>query len=147
MLLGARGLGLSELMKNVSSIYWAAFSVLTAFTACEKRAPESILAGPPEVLVTEVVEKEVPVIRQWVGTVNGIQNAEVRARTEGYLTTISYQQGGYVKQGDVLFQIDSRPGRHCRTAGGANWRPGWYRGQFGFDDGVPDQSDLVLFAD
>jgi membrane fusion protein, multidrug efflux system len=109
MLLGARGLGLSALMKNVSSIYWAAFSVLTAFTACEKRAPESILAGPPEVLVTEVVEKEVPVIRQWVGTVNGIQNAEVRARTEGYLTTISYQQGGYVKQGDVLFQIDSRP--------------------------------------
>jgi membrane fusion protein, multidrug efflux system len=109
MLLGARGLGLSELMKNVCYIYWAAFSVLTAFTACEKRAPESILAGPPEVLVTEVVEKEVPVIRQWVGTVNGIQNAEVRARTEGYLTTISYQQGGYVKQGDVLFLIDSRP--------------------------------------
>ena len=66
-------------------------------------------AGPPEVLVTEVVQKEVPVFRQWVGTVNGIQNAEVRARTEGYLTTISYQQGGYVKQGDVLFLIDSRP--------------------------------------
>jgi len=66
-------------------------------------------AGPPEVLITEVVQKEVPVFRQWVGTVDGIQNAEVRARTEGYLTTISYQQGGYVKQGDVLFQIDSRP--------------------------------------
>ena len=96
-------------MKNVSFIYWAAFSVLTAFTACEKRAPEAMSAGPPEVLVTEVVQKEVPVFRQWVGTVNGIQNAEVRARTEGYLTTISYQQGGYVKQGDVLFQIDSRP--------------------------------------
>jgi membrane fusion protein (multidrug efflux system) len=96
-------------MKNVSFIYWAAFSVLTAFTACEKRAPEAMSAGPPEVLVTEVVQKEVPVFRQWVGTVNGIQNAEVRARTEGYLTTISYQQGGYVKQGDVLFLIDSRP--------------------------------------
>ncbi|MGB7464064.1 MAG: efflux RND transporter periplasmic adaptor subunit, partial [Candidatus Acidiferrum sp.] len=96
-------------MKNVSFIYWAAFSVLTAFTACEKRAPEAMSAGPPEVLVTEVVQKEVPVFRQWVGTVNGIQNAEVRARTEGYLTTISYQQGGFVKQGDVLFQIDSRP--------------------------------------
>jgi membrane fusion protein (multidrug efflux system) len=96
-------------MKKVSFIYWAALSVLTAFTACEKRAPEAMSAGPPEVLVTDVVEKEVPVFRQWVGTVNGIQNAEVRARTEGYLTTISYQQGGYVKQGDVLFLIDSRP--------------------------------------
>jgi membrane fusion protein, multidrug efflux system len=108
-LLGARNPSLSELMKKVSSIYWAALSVLTAFSACEKRAPEAMSAGPPEVLITEVVQKEVPVFRQWVGTVNGIQNAEVRARTEGYLTTISYQQGGYVKQGDVLFLIDSRP--------------------------------------
>jgi membrane fusion protein, multidrug efflux system len=108
-LLGARDLSLSELMKKISSIYWAALSVLTAFSACEKRAPEAMSAGPPEVLITEVVQKEVPVFRQWVGTVNGIQNAEVRARTEGYLTTISYQQGGYVKQGDVLFLIDSRP--------------------------------------
>jgi membrane fusion protein, multidrug efflux system len=96
-------------MKKVSSIYWAALSVLVAFTACEKRAPEAMSASPPEVLVTEVVQKEVPVIRQWVGTVNGVQNAEVRARTEGYLTTISYQQGGFVKQGDVLFLIDPRP--------------------------------------
>jgi membrane fusion protein, multidrug efflux system len=109
ILLGARDLSLSELMKKISSIYWAALSVLTAFSACEKRAPEAMSAGPPEVLITEVVQKEVPVFRQWVGTVNGIQNAEVRARTEGYLTTISYQQGGYVKQGDVLFLIDSRP--------------------------------------
>ena len=96
-------------MSKVSSVYWVAFSVLTAFTACEKRPAEAISAGPPEVLVTEVVEKEVPVFRQWVGTVNGVENAQVRARTEGYLTTIAYQQGGYVKQGDLLFQIDSRP--------------------------------------
>jgi membrane fusion protein, multidrug efflux system len=96
-------------MKKVSSIYWAALFVSTAFTACEKRPAEATSAVSPEVLVTEVVQKEVPVVRQWVGTVNGIQNAEVRARTEGYLTTIAYQQGGYVKQGDVLFLIDSRP--------------------------------------
>jgi membrane fusion protein (multidrug efflux system) len=98
-----------EVTKKISSIYWAAFSVLIAFTACEKRTHEAISTGPPEVLVTEVVEKEVPVFRQFVGTVNGVENAQVRARTEGYLTTIAYQQGGYVKQGDVLFLIDSRP--------------------------------------
>lgn len=83
------------------------FSVST-FPGCEKSV-STTAAAPPEVLVTEVVQKEVPVFRQWVGTVNGVENAEVRARTEGYLTTISYQQGGYVKKGDVLFQIDSRP--------------------------------------
>jgi membrane fusion protein, multidrug efflux system len=96
-------------MKKVFPICWAALFVSTAFTACEKRPAEATSTGPPEVLITEVVQKEVPVFRQWVGTVNGIQNAEVRARTEGYLTTIAYQQGGYVKEGDVLFQIDSRP--------------------------------------
>jgi membrane fusion protein, multidrug efflux system len=85
----------------------ALFSV-SAFPGCEKSVTTTA-AAPPEVLVTEVVQKEVPVFRQWVGTVNGVENAEVRARTEGYLTTISYQQGGYVKKGDVLFQIDSRP--------------------------------------
>ena len=98
-----------ELMKKVSSFYWAVFSVLTALTACEKRPTEAISAGPPEVLVTEVVEKEVPVFRQWVGTVNGVQNAEVRARTEGYLTSVPYQQGGFVKKGEVMFLIDPRP--------------------------------------
>ena len=96
-------------MKKVSSFYWAVFSVLTALTACEKRPTEAISAGPPEVLVTEVVQKEVPVFRQWVGTVNGVQNAEVRARTEGYLTSIPYQQGGFVKKGEVMFLIDPRP--------------------------------------
>ena len=96
-------------MSKVSSVYWVAFSVLIAFTACEKRPAEAISASPPEVLITEVVQKEVPVFRQWVGTVNGVENAQVRARTEGYLTTIAYQQGGYVKQGDLLFQIDPRP--------------------------------------
>ena len=96
-------------MKKVSSFYWAVFSVLTAFTACEKKPVEAHSAGPPEVLVTEVVQKEVPVFRQWVGTVNGVQNAEVRARTEGYLTSIPYQQGGFVKKGEVMFLIDPRP--------------------------------------
>jgi membrane fusion protein, multidrug efflux system len=93
-------------MKKVSFIFWAVS--LTALTSCEK--PKSaVQTGPPEVFVTEVVQKEVPVFREWVGTVNGVENAEVRARTEGYLTTISYQQGGYVKKGDVLFLIDPRP--------------------------------------
>jgi len=60
-------------------------------------------------LVTEVIQKEVPVIREFVGTLNGVENAQVRAREVGYLQTIAYQQGGYVKKGDLLFEIDPRP--------------------------------------
>ena len=95
-------------MKKVFSIYWVAFFVLAAFPSCKKPSTET-LAGPPEVLVTEVVQRDVPLIRQWVGTLNGIQNAQVRARETGYLQTIAYQQGGYVKKGDLLFEIDPRP--------------------------------------
>jgi RND family efflux transporter MFP subunit len=95
-------------MKKAPSIFWAALFLLAAFTSCKKPVAETS-AAPPEVLVTDVVEKDVPLVRQWVGTMNGIQNAQVRAREAGYLQSINYQQGGYVKKGDLLFQIDPRP--------------------------------------
>jgi RND family efflux transporter MFP subunit len=95
-------------MKKVCLIYWAAILAAALLTSCQK--PKlTAEAGPPEVLVTEVIQKEVPVIREWVGTLNGVQNAQVRARETGYLLNISYQQGGYVKKGDLLFEIDPRP--------------------------------------
>ena len=95
-------------MKKNPSIYRAGFLVLTVFASCEK--PHAArLDGPPEVLVTEVIQKEVPVIREFVGTLNVVENAQVRAREVGYLRTIAYQQGGYVKKGDLLFEIDPRP--------------------------------------
>src|ERR1700736_5367300 len=95
-------------MKKASSICWAALFVLASLPSCVK-PPAAKPAGPPEVLVTEVVQKEVPVIRQWVGTLNGSENADVRALTTGYLQTRAYQEGGYVKKGDLLFEIDPRP--------------------------------------
>jgi len=94
-------------LKNVRLIYLAAISASVAFTSCERPKPTAD-TGPPEVLVSEVIQREVPIIRQWVATLNGVQNAQVCARTEGYLTAIAYQQGGYVKKGDLLFQIDPR---------------------------------------
>jgi RND family efflux transporter MFP subunit len=90
------------------AVYWAALLVVIAFTSCQKPA-STVSSGPPEVLVTEVIQKEVPMIRQWVGTLNGSENADVRARTTGYLQKRAYQEGGYVKQGDLLFEIDPRP--------------------------------------
>src|ERR1700732_3346327 len=95
-------------MNKVFSMHLVAFFVLAPFPSCKKPSTET-LAGPPEVLVTEVVQRDVPLIRQWAGTLNGIQNAQVRARETGYLQTIAYEQGGYVKKGDLLFEIDPRP--------------------------------------
>ena len=85
-----------------------ALPVVSVLTSCEKPAAVTS-TGPPEVLVTEVTQKEVPIFQDWVGTLNGSENAEVRARTTGYLQSRNYQEGSYVKKGDLLFQIDPRP--------------------------------------
>jgi RND family efflux transporter MFP subunit len=86
----------------------AALFIGAAFSSCEKSV-STPSAAPPEVLVTEVTQKEVPVFREWVGTLNGSENADVRARVTGYLEKRAYQEGGFVKKGDLLFEIDSRP--------------------------------------
>jgi membrane fusion protein, multidrug efflux system len=76
--------------------------------ACEKKAEHSEASAPPEVLVTEVVKADVPIVRQWVGTLDGSDNADIRARVTGYLEKRNYQEGSLVRQGDVLFEIDPR---------------------------------------
>jgi membrane fusion protein (multidrug efflux system) len=82
---------------------------LLALAAC---GPEEKSAGsppPPEVLVTEAATRDVPVYRDWIGTLDGSENAEIRARVTGYLLRRDYQEGGVVKKGDLLFEIDPRP--------------------------------------
>jgi RND family efflux transporter MFP subunit len=91
--------------------YWAlAFTIafVLGFSSCEKQTHQAE-APPPEVLVTDVVKADVPIVHQWVGTLNGSDNADIRARVTGYLQKRNYQEGRFVKEGDVLFEIDPRP--------------------------------------
>jgi RND family efflux transporter MFP subunit len=104
-----RSSDLQKPMKRVLLSCATVFSSVILLSSCEKPAQEATATAPPEVLVTEVIQKDVPIVSQWIGTLNGIQNAQVRARETGYLQTIAYQQGGYVKKGDLLFEIDPRP--------------------------------------
>src|SRR5215813_449890 len=82
---------------------------LIGLTGCEKKAEHAEAPPPPEVLVTQVVKVDVPIVRQWVGTLDGSENADIRARVTGYLQKRNYQEGSFVKEGDVLFEIDPRP--------------------------------------
>jgi len=86
-------------------IFAAVFSLL----GCGKKAVQTETAPPPEVLVTQVVKADVPVVHEWVGTLNGSVNADIRARVNGYLQKKDYQEGSFVKEGDLLFEIDPRP--------------------------------------
>ncbi len=63
----------------------------------------------PTVEVTNVVQKDVPVYVEWVGTSDGFINAVIRAQVQGYLIKQSYSEGDFVKKGQLLFEIDPRP--------------------------------------
>ena len=74
-----------------------------------KHALGSQPVAMPEVEVLQVQQEDVPVIHEWIGTLDGLVNADVRAQVTGYLLKQEYQEGRFVKRGQLLFQIDPRP--------------------------------------
>ena len=54
-------------------------------------------------------QQDVPIFGEWIGTLDGFTNADVRAQVTGYLMKQGYQEGAFVKQGQLLFEIDPRP--------------------------------------
>ena len=74
-----------------------------------KNALGAPAVSPPTVEVVEVQQEDVPVYGEWIGTLDGFTNADVRAQVTGYLLKQGYQEGAFVKQGQLLFQIDPRP--------------------------------------
>jgi membrane fusion protein (multidrug efflux system) len=74
--------------------------------ACGKE--EKVQPQAPIVEVAEVLQKDVPVYRDWVGTLDGSVNATIRAQVSGYLIKQNYKEGDVVKKGHVLFEIDPR---------------------------------------
>jgi membrane fusion protein (multidrug efflux system) len=65
--------------------------------------------APPEVEVVEVKQQDIPIYHEYVGTLEGLVNADIQARVSGYLVSQNYKEASPVKTGDLLFQIDSRP--------------------------------------
>jgi membrane fusion protein (multidrug efflux system) len=71
---------------------------------------DEVAAPPaPEVLVTEVVTRDVPITSEWLGTTEGAVDADIRAQVPGYLISRDYREGARVEQGALLFRIDPRP--------------------------------------
>jgi membrane fusion protein (multidrug efflux system) len=73
---------------------------------CSK--PEQPKPPPPEVLVVQVKQKDVPIWKEWIGTLEGLVNAQIRPQVTGYLLRQTYKEGSFVKKGQLLFEIDPR---------------------------------------
>jgi membrane fusion protein (multidrug efflux system) len=63
----------------------------------------------PDVEVVSVEQKDIPVYREWIGTLDGLVNAAIRSQVTGYLLTQKFSEGSFVKKGQLLFEIDPRP--------------------------------------
>jgi membrane fusion protein (multidrug efflux system) len=83
------------------------FILALLLTACDKKE-EAAKPGPPEVGVMEPLQQDVPVFEEWVAQLNGPVNAEITPKVQGYLLRQNYQNGYFVKKGQLLFELDPR---------------------------------------
>jgi membrane fusion protein, multidrug efflux system len=77
-------------------------------TGCGKKE-EAPPPAPPEVLVMDAAEADVPIFTEAIATLDGYVNTQIHSQVSGYLLQQAYQEGAVVKAGDLLFQIDPKP--------------------------------------
>ena len=81
-------------------------AIVLASLGCAKSAQPQ--ARPPDVAVVKVEQKDVPIWREWIGTLDGLVNAQIKPQVTGYLLRQNYTDGAFVKKGQLLFEIDPR---------------------------------------
>jgi len=106
----ARELDQGPVFRNALRILTVSCLCLIALmlTSCEEKEARPQMA-PPEVEFTEVVQQDVPIFEEWVAQLNGPTNAEITPKVGGYLLTQNYENGYFVKKGQLLYTIDPRP--------------------------------------
>jgi membrane fusion protein (multidrug efflux system) len=94
-------------------VAWASgvlLAVILVIVVTRSGAKASVQAPPlPTVEVATVEQRDVPVYGEWIGTLTGQVNADIRAQVTGYLLKQNYKEGSYVRKGELLFEIDPRP--------------------------------------
>ena len=97
-------------LKHVAWVAAIALAIMLLFFANHSGAKPIPQAPPPPVVeVVSVEQKDVPIYGEWIGTLSGQVNADIKAQVTGYLLTRDYKEGSYVSKGQLLFEIDPRP--------------------------------------
>jgi len=99
----------SYLSRRRSGAVFAALAAVGIFVSGCNRGRAATAASTPEVEVTTVEQRDVPVFSEWVATLDGYVNAQIRPQVSGYIIKQNYTEGSVVRKGQVLFEIDSRP--------------------------------------
>lgn len=80
--------------------------ILLMFSSCKE---EDAKMAAPDVPVVNVIQKDVPIYKEFVGQVYGLLDIPIRARVEGFLESLQFNEGRKVTKGQVLYTIDSQP--------------------------------------
>ena len=83
-----------------------ALATTLAASACARK--EASAPAPVQVEVVPVVQKDVPIVGEWIGTLDGSVNADIRPKVEGYVLRQLYKEGQFVRRHTLLFEIDPR---------------------------------------
>jgi RND family efflux transporter MFP subunit len=97
------------MMKQISTALVSAVLLVLALGCSDGNVRAAAPPPPPVVEVAAVIQKDVPVQGEWVGTLEGYVNAQIQPQVSGYLIRQDYQEGAFVKKGQLLFEIDPRP--------------------------------------
>jgi membrane fusion protein, multidrug efflux system len=97
---------MNPLKKAEAKILLAAAALL-CFAGCKEKPHAT--PPPPVVEVATVTQADVPIYHEWIGSLDGLVNATIRAQVTGYLIAQNYREGDAIKKGDLLFEIDPRP--------------------------------------
>jgi len=112
----------------VSAIAIGALALLGALIISGRSNNQAQAAPPPlAVEVVQVEQKDVPIYSEWIGTTDGMVNADIKAQVTGYLLRQNYKEGSLVKKGELLFEIDPRPFQAALEQ--ANGQVAQYQGQ------------------
>lgn len=97
----------TERHQRRSRVVVGSFSIVLALACRESKTPAP--SAPPAVEVARVQQRDVPIYHEWVATLDGYRNAQIRSSVDGYLVAQRIREGSFVRKGEVLFDIDPRP--------------------------------------
>jgi RND family efflux transporter MFP subunit len=98
---------MQERLKGVA--FFLIVMMVAASAGCSSSTQGAKTSEPPVVEVVQVEQKDVPILTEWIGTTDGIVNADIKAQVSGYLLKQDYTEGSFVHKGQLLFEIDPRP--------------------------------------
>ena len=111
---------LRDLPAGVPPRALAALASLALLFGCGEGQKQQVVLPPPKVTVARPVQRTIVDHDEYVGRFVPVESVEIRARVSGYLAKVHFQDGQYVKQGDILFTIDKRPFQNTFDQAAAN---------------------------